>query len=604
LPDQRLDDHDGGELVVISLPGVQRFVAEARSTSDVTGASGVFAQLAARAATVLHDQGGKLVFPSSTSVAVEGMPNRVVALFQVNTGAKAAEETCRRLRGEWEGWVRRALNLPGGQQVPETPAFPQIQWVCVPPGDGGYPGQWRQAQRLLAARRRVRDFSWVQWQQRSLCSLSPRWPAEDEERMPPGLPSYEQATLSAVGWVKHRWRHIHGLEGFPSTASIASAPFRREILHRLGDEHVRQAVADLKRAVEGLRSAAPAFGRDETPVHGLTNPGTQPGSWLVTTGGPWVYPDTWQVESLAREAKVTPDVLKPAVDDGLTAARRLRERMKELGVPAIAGYLAVVVQDLDGMGSFLGGEGENAAGTRLTVTPGNHRNVSRELQKLAGKQTEALRSGDLLGVPVYAGGDDLLAFTPALTALRAARRCHEAVPPELPRASTAVLFFHYHAGLQHAMSTARNMLEQAKERIPGKHGLAVGYLRRSGVGETSVQPWAGGPEGSSADAFGVFAVGGGRRLSPRLVADLDQARDELAALSRAAEKRYRAELARLVRRHTEGEGTPARGQAAKAAAALEWLGNNEAAEPPADQIPGSRPQLAARVAVFLRQEAR
>jgi len=92
--------------------------------------------------------------------------------------------------------------------------------------------QWREAQRLLAARRRVRDFPAVEWPQRALCVLGPRWPAEP---VPAGLKEHEKAALSAAGWMKRRWRKIHDLGGFPSTASIASAPFRRAALEHLGD---------------------------------------------------------------------------------------------------------------------------------------------------------------------------------------------------------------------------------------------------------------------------------------------------------------------------------------------------------------------------------
>jgi CRISPR-associated protein Cmr2 len=277
--------------------------------------------------------------------------------------------------------------------------------------------------------------------------------------------------------------------------------------------------------------------------------------------------------------------------------------MKELGVPALASYLAVIVQDLDSMGAFLGGDAASAAGARIEVTPDTHRAVSARLQRVAGAQREILRSGQLLGVPVYTGGDDLLAFSPAATALEAARRCHEAVPAELPTASTAVLYFHYHAGLQSAMSRARELLDQGKSRVPGKHALAVGYLRRSGVGEASVQPWAT-KQGSSAESFGIFTAGHGHRLSPRLVADLDRDADELARLSMVSESLYRAELTRLVHRHTEAETASARDQVARAAAeALEHLGKYEAAERLARGTPGARPQLAARVGVFLRQEA-
>jgi hypothetical protein len=128
-----------------------------------------------------------------------------------------------------------------------------VQWVCVPPERGGYKAQWDKAQKLLAARRLVRDFAAAPddgWRRRDLCSLSPRWPTE--LKAPPRVPRHDQdAKLSAVGWVKRTWRRTHGDEGFPSTASIASAPYRQAILRSLAardDEKAAAALATLAQA--------------------------------------------------------------------------------------------------------------------------------------------------------------------------------------------------------------------------------------------------------------------------------------------------------------------------------------------------------------------
>jgi CRISPR-associated protein Cmr2 len=197
--------------VVVALPGVQRFIAEARSTSDVRAASQIFVRLAGRAAEVCQDAGGELVFPSAMAGA-DSMPNRVVALFPPGAGPSAARRVEEAVHERWRGWLRDAV--PRGDAG--TPGMPIVHWVCMPPAGGGYPGQWQEAQRLLAARRRVRDFEAVEWRRRVLCSLGPRWPAADP---PSGLRPHEQATLSAAGWVKRRWHKLHGLDGFPSTSS-------------------------------------------------------------------------------------------------------------------------------------------------------------------------------------------------------------------------------------------------------------------------------------------------------------------------------------------------------------------------------------------------
>ncbi|MGH3193276.1 MAG: Cas10/Cmr2 second palm domain-containing protein, partial [Streptosporangiaceae bacterium] len=51
------------------------------------------------------------------------------------------------------------------------------------------------------------------------------------------------------------------------------------------------------------------------------------------------------------------------------------------------------------------------------MIPNEHGRVSRDLLLVSGRQTEALSTGDSLAMPVYAGGDDLLAFCPASTAI-------------------------------------------------------------------------------------------------------------------------------------------------------------------------------------------
>jgi CRISPR-associated protein Cmr2 len=619
---------EGRDLVVVALPGVQRFIAEARSTSDVSAASQIYSELAARVVGVLGDRpGGELVLPVPGATGPpggpppggDGMPNRVVALLPAGTGAGAARSASEAAHDAWQAWLRRALRPAEGEPVPRTPGFPEVQWVCVPAGAGGYPEQWRQAQRLLAARRRVRDFAAVpeeEWKRRRLCSLAPRWPAAPEA--PPGAPRHERNTpLSAAGWVKRLWRYILDEEGFPSTLSVASAPYRQAVLEHLGAPGVREAVGDLARAEASVRESLGMHAR-EAQVPGLPRPEHDVGRWLARSAGPWVYPERWRADALAREVAGSlgeraelARAVADAVGSGYQAARRLRQAMDDLRrstpVAELTNYLAVVVQDLDGMGQFLGGRAPAVDGTTIEMSPNEHWRVSQELLGVARAQREALETPGLLGVPVYAGGDDLLFFCPAPNALAAAQSCHDKIPPSLPAVSTAVLFFHHHASIQQAMSQARWLLKTAKEKVPGKHALAAGYMRRSGVSAVSVQPWQADGGRSSASLFGLFARTHEPRLSPRLVADLERDAGELSSLAAVPGGHYRRELARLVRRHMRGDGAGrAVGAAAAAeiAEALEWLGGHERAPQRDGQAVLVRPQPAAQVGVFLRQEAR
>jgi hypothetical protein len=411
--------------------------------------------------------------------------------------------------------------------------------------------------------------------------------------------------LSPVNWVKRQWRDLRGREGFPSTPSIASRSFRRDVLRRLADDAVARVVSQLR---DGARRIDR---RVEAAIADLGGPDSELGEWLRTEAGPWVYPDWWQAERLARDSGKPADEIRDVVENGRASARQLLKVMSspERNVLPPTDYLAIVMQDLDNMGAFLAGAGTDRSGRPIPVVDAaEHQAVSRQLGQLAVAQQNALKESALLGVPVYAGGDDLLAFVPAATALDAAQTCHDLVPAGLPTASTALLFFHYQSSLQSALGEARHLLETAKLSVPGKHALAVGYQRRSGASEVTIQPWVCSDGSSTAAALGVFAGDHEHRLSPGLVTDIERDRGELGRLAARNRNLYRAELSRLVARHISGKGPSKAAAAAEASRVLELLGRSEAVPAhtgDADSEPShERPERAARVAVFLRQEAR
>jgi CRISPR-associated protein Cmr2 len=126
----------GDDLVLLALPGVQQFIGETRSLSDVRAASEIYAGLAETAARACADLGGRLVFPSGSARA-EGMPNRVVALFPEGAWTSPApsggeESVASHVRSAvedaWKGWLRLALGAAAGDE-PETPEMPVAQWA-------------------------------------------------------------------------------------------------------------------------------------------------------------------------------------------------------------------------------------------------------------------------------------------------------------------------------------------------------------------------------------------------------------------------------------------------------------------------------------------
>ncbi|GAA0405443.1 type III-B CRISPR-associated protein Cas10/Cmr2 [Micromonospora gifhornensis] len=606
-PDVKTTADDSRDLVIVALSGVQVFIAESRTTADLHAASEIVARLASTAAGVFSTTpGATVVFPAptdaskSTTDPSEGgtvaVPNRVVALVPSGSGARVAAAAAAGVREHWANLVRETL----GREVP-TPGMPSVQWVAVPAEHGDYAARWKLANEMLAARKRIRDFpgdGQSVWPGRRLCTLSPRWPAE--ESRPPKAPAHETDALSAANWVKRMWgRRSDDRVGFPCTSSIASAPYRRLIMDRLGETDVRKAVTDLRDTVRELTRVR------ESRVPGLEVPSGAEheglARWIAESAGPWVYPDFWNARRLRHEyAQGDRDKrnFSALAAAGWRAARALGQALAPAGSARLEppAHLAVVAQDLDGMGKFLSKD------TAVSATW--HREISARLSELAATQRAALRTRELFGVPVYTGGDDLLAFAPAATALDVARECHRLVPLDtLPKASTAVLYFSSGSSLRRAVAEVTRLLHDAKESHPKKHALAVGFLRRSGTRESTIQPWTPAPEvattlapgGTAADLLSVFTASTtGRLLSPRILTELTRDAAEFAD-QQLPQELYEAELARLVARHG---GTPSDGRT------LACLGYLERAGRPPHGDGRRTPERAARVAVFLRQECR
>lgn len=585
------------DLVLISLPGVQRLISEARTTADVHGGSAIIADLATTAAHACRDN-GELVIPDRRVVPpkptdgsdVAGMsstPNRIVALAPEGQGVELAHQVVAAVHQRWEELLAKIFR--DGLDLAAISRPPAIVWVCVPPLLGGYSQQWTRGQALLTARRRVRDFMPFESTGHDQCALSPRWCAVDadylqNERLRKSPRA--RTPLSVLSWVKR----LHGGR-FPSTPSIASAPFRHEVLQAAHRKSIRSAIESLWKIVKQLKAP------EERAIDGLrvTTSVPEPIRWFAQSSGPWIYPDRWQASSIAHDLGRPEDEIRPLAERGRQAAKNLIDiATKEYGIAAPSSYMAVLAQDIDSMGLYLSGKARNAAGNLLDVSPDTHRQVSLDLANIAKKHLAILtdrcrRDTPLLGVPVYRGGDDLLALLPAGSALAAARECREAVPIELPTASTAVLFFHAKDSLQEAVSAARALLAEAKAARSEKNMLAVGYLRRSGTKAQSIQPWDGDPH-----AVDLFAGEPAGRLSPRLVADLTRDADQLHELAKQNPQLFRAELIRLVRRHLPDQAKAAAPAIGERLFRLGWDEGSHGAKRPL-------PIEAARVNVFLRE---
>ncbi|SKA23214.1 CRISPR-associated protein, Cmr2 family [Marinactinospora thermotolerans DSM 45154] len=593
-----MSEHDPRDLVIVALSGVQRFITESRTTADAANASAITARLATEAALLLEEEGAELVIPFKADPSAAS--SRIAALTTAGQGPLLARAAADRVRSTWRRWITDLFGEPR-----DVPGFPEVMWSVAPAEVGGYAERWHAAQTVLASRKRLRAFDYPERTGTRPCAVSPRWPSE--KAAPPGVPRHELASeLSAAVWLKRRWHTMAssrsspgtGLspasppspesspsKGFPSTASIASTPFRAQVLEHWSTPEVRDLVSELRKAARDVMGEE-RFRALEGAVPRLRRAKADPlEEWFVRGSGWWVIPETWNLDALAYEY-ATPDrpIDTNAVKRGLRAAEKLTEVIGAKPNP----YYAVLAADLDGLGKRL---------SEFSEMP-KHREISQRLRDLSQQHRRQIEQ-EHSGVTVYSGGDDLLAFLPAATALEAAQACRKAVGKNPTTLSTAVLFVHQGSPLHVAIARSRELLAEAK-KVRGKNAVAVGYIAGSGAHSSTVRPWESEWVEDAVKELRVFKsrpgapaeADGEGELSPRLINDLYSERAALAELATGSSRVrgvYMAEVTRLVLRH---------GGTEEQAQSLMRLGQSEHTEKSYAPVP----LAAAQVALFLRRQ--
>ncbi|WP_431956894.1 Cas10/Cmr2 second palm domain-containing protein [Nocardia lijiangensis] len=577
---------DGFDLVQFGIGGVQRFITESTTTADVANSSAIVQGLGAAVARDVQarlDSPFRVVFPRPEASRVGGVTNKIVFTSPAGAGAELARAAQDGAEALWEDIVRECFG-----EVVATPGFPQLWWVSVTETGSDYGRAWARLSEASLARRRSRVFTPVVSEQGWVCAQSPSLPAVNAPKR--GVRAHERrARLSAVGWVKRTRDRGSGRVAVRSTASIASGAFRIALL--------TDPPSGLAGQVAALREAVTRVSKPiaEAPLCAAPNEL----SALATELGSWVYTSEWDLAGLRREygSHVTADM----VAAGSAAAHAIAKSAAERGIAAPTPYYAVVMQDIDRLGRALGvlAGGEDGIGA--------HTRASEALVELGRAQRALIEAEPRHGVAVYTGGDDVLAFTSAASAiglaarLRAVTREHleasvlRGVNGQEVTASAAVVFAHRELPLYSVLARARAALHEAKtcRGVDGRDrdALAVVVLVRGGERAHTVQPWSNEPAALLA-RLGPGAGVVSAQLATRFETDAAQ----LSAL--AAEEKLSdfldAEVARLVARHG-GHSVDAR--------ALTRLARRERGTGPGDAgVAGFRPVDALLVARFLATE--
>jgi CRISPR-associated protein len=588
------------DLVVLAIGGVQRFIAQSRKTEDAAGGSWLIRDLVVAAAHEVNQRLADvpeplgLVFPVPAALSASGhlgVTSKVVALVPETTGPDVAAAAVRALRERWRAMVHLA-RWQDGVRHDDLPGAPDVVWACVTGDPDNYPDIWKRAQAALVNRRRARVFQPLAWRDSTLCAQTPSLPAQPPptnslrvEREP------KAEALSAVGWIKRLYgrqeAHEEQLGTFPSTTVIASSTLRQRLLNAAAvDPAVYGRLAELAGEFEAVLDSFQDTRRPHRRLPGGVAPALQAFSDRL---GTLVNPDEWEFDALSADYGAE-NVRSEMVERGKRAALNTQKLARELGIATLTPYYAVIVQDLDRLGRAIGG-----------FDVATQRRASGALRDLAVAQQELLAG--TLAVPIYAGGDDFLAFSPAADALtiaahlRTAIRDRPADPLTDVTASTAVVFAHMTDGLRDTIATAQSALKKAKNArgLGGRQrdALSVVVLRRGGERARTILPWYPPVAGGRTPATDLLAAitPGQAGFSARLAARLEADQAHLDSLAASSDwwRVLQRELNRLVARQG---GTP------EIAAALYALAVDERSRPGRS----FQPVPAALVARFLAQE--
>jgi CRISPR-associated protein Cmr2 len=322
---------------------------------------------------------------------------------------------------------------------------------------------------------------------------------------------------------------------FPSTRSIAAAPYRKLALQRSDG-----ALQRWEEAVDAVTDVL-GFGAPGNLIPGLGDL-DQKG---LSQDGDWLYESRYELAVLEREY---PKAVGSSRLPGLVAAAhtRLTELHRAMGTSPEGQptpYYAVLMLDVDGLGKALTGRHQlfrDAKGAPLRrLYPSVYAAISERLARLAVSVLPEVVNAHL-GRVIYCGGDDLLALLPLHTALRCAAALRRAIQHE--DALGGALTVSVGIGIGHSITPMRAVIDAARDaeraakrplgarcRLHGDN-LGVVVQPRSGRPFGLTIPWLAGDNGAVERIEQlVDARFGSQERPPRLNA-LPKFEQELVAL--------------------------------------------------------------------------
>ncbi len=423
-----------------SIGPVQGFVATARTSQDLWFGSWMLSELAKAAAKALKDGGHTLIFPPPTSDSDlnpgsrVNVANKVIAI--INHSPKSVGEQV------WDAINARHKTLADDSfnAVPsrfdraeaqkQLDDLVEFYWAAVPydvdKGDDAYKQARSRAEALFNARKNTRTFQ----QMRGKDGLPKS--SLDGFRESVLLDGGNIESLSGVDLLKRYGKRPAG-EKFLSTTDVAAKSF---------EIYLGERCEPLRHDIEAI--FLPIAERAETP-------------------GTLFY-----VDRLVQLIRTEEHAIK--------FREQFAEFFRKYNIDRQPSpYYALLQADGDNMGKTIDNQREKQA----------HSNLSMALSTFAAQATEIIRQHE--GVPVYAGGDDMLAYLPLHTALACVKRLDtefsqamkdfESAEGNHPALSVGLAIAHHLTPLSDVLEQVRHA-EKAAKKVKGKNGLAISLAKR------------------------------------------------------------------------------------------------------------------------------
>lgn len=546
-------------LVILTFGSPQAYISQARRTQDLLQGSRILSHLADKAVDYVVREhqpkdGIELIYPvpqdiPSDKVAFEiaGTPNRIVVLVEDEaSGIALAKGMEKSLRDTWNNLSGIVFDYFNARCLPDkeglktvttiwnrqVDSWLDVYWVVQADNGMDYAEHIEAVSANLASRKMFRNFGQIAEYGRK-CSITGEHEAlydgksyvdfwKDVRIKQKNLSLFGLSErLSAIATIK-RLAHERKRDKdrtpiyeslkidyrFPSTSSIASIPFKFDVLKAIATE--AENSEQLKKAVEDYIETLLVFFDDEKDL--FFNIGNQWNpeyfgfleklfaeeflslEWVQrfrSIDGDFLYEDTLISTTIEEYSGKPPK--KHEIRQAKKALEELVKQARKCHIISPQPYYVILSMDGDNMGKLLGCIG----------SPQDHRLFSETLADYAYNDVIDIVQNKHLGRVVYAGGDDVMAVLPVQDALKVANDLRIAFSEKVNNAgilkktgqsltataSTGLAFVHHTHNLQQAVNEANNAQKNDAKKDQDRDALAVRLLRRSGERREMQHDW-------------------------------------------------------------------------------------------------------------------